>query len=72
MIWLRDLYKSYIKSKALLYTIDMCGDSYFKCGPVADVYATVDFGPWINDGKYFDCLYTIEKYNDKYFSISFF
>ncbi|XP_029345833.1 beta-galactosidase, partial [Acyrthosiphon pisum] len=49
MIWLRDLYKSYIKSKALLYTTDMCGDSYFKCGTVADVYATVDFGPWNTD-----------------------
>ncbi|XP_060880574.1 beta-galactosidase-like [Metopolophium dirhodum] len=49
MIWLRDLYKSYIKSKALLYTTDMCGDSYFKCGTVADVYATVDFGPWNNN-----------------------
>ncbi|XP_022174724.1 beta-galactosidase-like isoform X2 [Myzus persicae] len=51
MIWLRDLYKSYIKSNAVLYTTDMCGDSFFKCGPVADVYATVDFGIWITDIK---------------------
>lgn len=56
MIWLRDLYKSYIKSNAVLYTTDMCGDSFFKCGPVADVYATVDFGIWITDSKYFTCL----------------
>lgn len=56
MIWLRDLYKSFIKSKALLYTTDMCGDSYLKCGSVADVYATVDFGSWDNDGKYFNFL----------------
>ncbi|KAL4148356.1 hypothetical protein QTP88_002620 [Uroleucon formosanum] len=46
MIWLRDLYQSYIKSKALLYTTDMAGDNFLKCGTVADVFATVDFGAW--------------------------
>jgi len=64
MIWLRDLYKSYVKSKALLYTTDMCVDSFFKCGPVADVYATVDFGPWGSDSKSLLYLRTIKKNND--------
>jgi len=56
MLWLRDLYKSFIKSKALLYTTDMCDDSSFKCGSVDDVYATVDFGSLNTDCKYFNFL----------------
>ncbi|XP_050429611.1 beta-galactosidase-like [Adelges cooleyi] len=44
MIWLRDLYKSYVGYKALLYTTDGCGYSYFTCGAIPEVYATVDFG----------------------------
>ncbi|XP_015364754.1 PREDICTED: beta-galactosidase-like [Diuraphis noxia] len=63
MIWLRDLYKSYVKSKAILYTTDMCGDSYLKCGVVADVYATVDFGVWGDDpvNQCFELLKKIQK-----------
>ncbi|XP_060842334.1 beta-galactosidase-like [Rhopalosiphum padi] len=52
MIWLRDLYKSYIKSNALLYTTDSCemeSPYALKCGTVADVYATVDYGSWIKN-----------------------
>ncbi|XP_025409472.1 beta-galactosidase-like [Sipha flava] len=44
MLWLRDLFKSYVAHKALLYTTDGCGYSYFTCGSVPEVYATVDFG----------------------------
>ncbi|XP_050426969.1 beta-galactosidase-like [Adelges cooleyi] len=44
MIWLRDLYKSYVGHKALLYTTDGCGYAFFKCGAIPEVYATVDFG----------------------------
>jgi len=54
MIWLRDLYKSYIKSNALLYTTDSCemeSPYALKCGTVADVYATVDYGSWIKNSE---------------------
>lgn len=57
-MWLRDLYKSYVGYKALLYTTDGCGYSYFTCGAIPDVYATVDFGASINDGKYLPKVYT--------------
>ncbi|XP_025209097.1 beta-galactosidase-like isoform X2 [Melanaphis sacchari] len=49
MLWLRDLFKSYVGYKALLYTTDGCGYSYFTCGAIPDVYATVDFGSSTND-----------------------
>lgn len=52
MLWLRDLYKSYVGYKALLYTTDGCGYSYFTCGSIPDVYATVDFGVSVINGKY--------------------
>lgn len=51
MIWLRDLYKSYVGYKALLYTTDGCGDNYFTCGAIPDVYATVDFGASTKNGN---------------------
>ncbi|VVC32178.1 Glycoside hydrolase superfamily,Beta-galactosidase 1-like,Glycoside hydrolase, family [Cinara cedri] len=44
MLWLRDLFKSYVGYKALLYTTDGCGYQYFTCGSIPEVYATVDFG----------------------------
>jgi len=28
----------------VLITIDGCGQSYFDCGVIPEVYATVDFG----------------------------
>lgn len=43
-LWLRDLLKSYVENKAILFTIDGCGQSYFNCGYIPEVYATVDFG----------------------------
>uniref|UniRef100_A0A2S2P399 Beta-galactosidase n=1 Tax=Schizaphis graminum TaxID=13262 RepID=A0A2S2P399_SCHGA len=49
MLWLRDLFKSYVGYKALLYTTDGCGYSYFTCGAIPDVYATVDFGASTTD-----------------------
>ncbi|XP_060881169.1 beta-galactosidase-like [Metopolophium dirhodum] len=49
MLWLRDLYKSYVGYKALLYTTDGCGYNYFTCGAIPDVYATVDFGASVKD-----------------------
>lgn len=52
MIWLRDLFKSYVAHKAVLYTTDGCGYSYFTCGSVPEVYATVDFGASTTNGKY--------------------
>lgn len=48
MLWLRDLFKSYVAYKAVLYTTDGCGDNYFTCGAVPGVYATVDFGATTN------------------------
>jgi len=50
-LWLRDLFKSYIENNALLYTIDICEQKNFDCGPIPEVYATVDFGISSN-GKY--------------------
>jgi len=41
--WLRDLVKSYVEDKALLYTTDLCGRRSFDCGPIPEVHATVDF-----------------------------
>ncbi|KAE9533167.1 hypothetical protein AGLY_009595 [Aphis glycines] len=49
MIWLRDLYQSYIKSKAVLYTTDSCEvdtTNPLSCGSVADIFATVDLHGW--------------------------
>lgn len=43
-LWLRDLLKGFVKDKALLYTIDICRQRDFECGPIPEVYATVDFG----------------------------
>jgi len=43
-LWLRDLVKGYVGDKALLYTIDICNQRNFDCGPIPEVYATVDFG----------------------------
>ncbi|XP_025407480.1 beta-galactosidase isoform X2 [Sipha flava] len=42
-LWLRDLLKGYVENKAVLFTIDGCGQSYFDCGYIPEVYATVDF-----------------------------
>lgn len=52
MLWLRDLYKSYVGYKALLYTTDGCGYSYLACGSIPEVYATVDFGVLTKNSKY--------------------
>jgi len=45
--------------------------SYFKCGTVADVFATVDFGPWGSIGKYFPDYYK-EITNNYYYILFFF
>lgn len=50
-LWIRDLFRSYVNNKAVLYTIDGCGQSYFDCGPIPEVYATVDFGISVNGKK---------------------
>ncbi|KAG8231348.1 hypothetical protein J437_LFUL012258 [Ladona fulva] len=42
--WLRDEYKQYVGNAAVLFTTDGNADGYLKCGKIADVYATVDFG----------------------------
>lgn len=52
MLWLRDLIKGHVGYKALLYTTDGCGYSYFTCGAIHEVYATVDFGASIKNGGY--------------------
>lgn len=43
-LWIRDLFKSYVDTNALLFTTDGCSQSYFDCGTIPGVYATVDFG----------------------------
>lgn len=40
--------RSYVENNAVLYTIDGCGQSYFDCGTIPEVYATVDFGISMN------------------------
>ncbi|XP_046387722.1 beta-galactosidase [Ischnura elegans] len=42
--WLRDEMKQYIGTAAVLFTTDGNSDGYLKCGKIAGVYATVDFG----------------------------
>ena len=41
-LWNRDLLKSYVEDKAVLFTND--GPSQTKCGKIPDVLATLDFG----------------------------
>ncbi|XP_050523930.1 beta-galactosidase-like [Daktulosphaira vitifoliae] len=53
-LWLRDLFRSYVQDKALLFTTDGCGTSYMKCGSIPEVYATVDFGASVDDSQ--DCF----------------
>jgi len=64
-LWLRDLFKSYIKNNALLYTIDICEQKNFDCGPIPEVYATVDFGISSN-GKYSFTYVIGNHYNHTY------
>lgn len=44
VIWLRDIVRSIVGDAALLYTTDGAASSFLKCGKIAGVYATVDFG----------------------------
>lgn len=51
IIWLRDLFQSYLGQNFLLTTEDGCGPGYYeylKNGPIANLYPTVDFGPGFN------------------------
>lgn len=60
-LWLRDLVKGYVEDKALLYTIDICNQRNFDCGPIPEVYATVDFGVSANASKCFDFMKNFQK-----------
>lgn len=66
-LWLRDLFRSYVDNKAVLYTIDGCGQSFFDCGPIPEVYATVDFGISVNGEKLLKTIFFL-----KYLYILFF
>lgn len=46
--WLRDLFKSYVRDDAVLFTTDGGDSSYLKCGVIPQVLITVDFGPKSN------------------------
>lgn len=73
MIWLRDLYQSYIKSKAVLYTTDSCEvdtTNPLSCGSVAGVFETVDVHGWTTNSKYFTCK-NIKIHFLIYFSMKF-
>ena len=41
---LRDLVRENLGDEIVLFTTDGAGVNYLKCGKIADVYATVDFG----------------------------
>ncbi|XP_060865997.1 beta-galactosidase-like [Metopolophium dirhodum] len=60
-LWIRDLFRSYIENKAVLFTIDGCGQSYFDCGVIPEVYATVDFGISSNASQCFDFMRKVQK-----------
>lgn len=60
-LWLRDLFKSYVENNALLYTIDICEQKNFDCGPIPEVYATVDFGISSNASKCFNFMKKLQK-----------
>ncbi|XP_060873591.1 beta-galactosidase-like [Metopolophium dirhodum] len=53
--------RSYIENKAALFTIDGCGQSYFDCGVIPEVYATVDFGISSNASQCFDFMRKVQK-----------
>lgn len=60
-LWIRDLFRSYVENKAVLFTIDGCGQSYFDCGVIPEVYATVDFGISSNASQCFDFMRKVQK-----------
>jgi Glycosyl hydrolases family 35. len=41
-VWLRDLLRTYVQDKAVLYSTDGAFDAYLRC-TVDGVYSTVDF-----------------------------
>lgn len=43
-LWLRDLYRSYVGDKAVLFTTDGNTENYLHC-TIPGVFVTVDFGP---------------------------
>ncbi|KAL1131552.1 hypothetical protein AAG570_011169 [Ranatra chinensis] len=45
LVWLRDLYRSYVGNAAVLFTTDGPGATYIKRGQIPGVLATIDFGP---------------------------
>lgn len=54
--WLRDIFHSYIGKNAVLFTTDGYSKKCLTCGPIANVLATVDFGPGTNVKKGFQAL----------------
>lgn len=43
-VWLRDETKKYTGNEAILFTNDIAKEKDLKCGKIADVLATLDFG----------------------------
>uniref|UniRef100_A0A1B6MNC2 Uncharacterized protein n=2 Tax=Graphocephala atropunctata TaxID=36148 RepID=A0A1B6MNC2_9HEMI len=60
--WLRDVFRSYVGDKAVLFTTDGAGSGYLKCGTIPGVLATVDFGPTRNVSRQFDALRQYQKH----------
>ncbi|CAF1015590.1 unnamed protein product [Didymodactylos carnosus] len=46
--YLRDIFRQYLGDDVVLFTVDGAGLDYLKCGTVAGVYPTVDFGVGYN------------------------
>ncbi|XP_054270953.1 beta-galactosidase-like isoform X2 [Macrosteles quadrilineatus] len=60
--WLRDVFRSYIGDKAVLFTTDGNDSGYLKCGPIRGVFITVDFGTVGNVTKAFEDLRKIQPH----------
>ncbi|RXG56870.1 Beta-galactosidase [Armadillidium vulgare] len=51
---LKDLAKELLGEDVTLFTTDGSATSYLKCGKIADVYATIDFGPTSDPAQLFE------------------
>ncbi|XP_022186636.2 beta-galactosidase [Nilaparvata lugens] len=71
-MWLRDLFKSYVKDDAVLFTTDGGAPGYLKCGVIPDVLITVDFGPRSNVDYAFNAVKKAGQTNGPFINSEFY
>lgn len=52
--WLRDITRRFLVDQVVLFTTDGNADAFIKCGQIAEVYTTIDFGSGGNVQAAFD------------------